>query len=273
MQTDIDLFYETTMGMNTRLEVVMWGQSELKQQVCFNQICAALEYWERLLSRFDPTAEIYHFNSLVENEPMQLGDDLLNSFIQVIEYRQKTKGLFDVFYLSKNSETRHEKDLVDVDPVLKTIVKKSPDVQVDFGGVGKGILLARAIELLDQNEIKNAFISFGGSSIHCRGIHPKGGAWPFDFQVEQGIDTTLELYNTNLSVSGLYHGKGHIFESGEDIPKQSGKSVTIQSQNPIEAEVLSTALFIASEQQRHDILKNFEIEKVLIGSEQLVLNE
>ncbi|MEM6829720.1 MAG: hypothetical protein AAF551_04330, partial [Bacteroidota bacterium] len=76
---NINLFYDNYFGMNTLLEVVLWGQSELKQQRCFNQISAGLTLWEKILSRFDEEAETFVLNEKAVYAPVKVSTELWQS--------------------------------------------------------------------------------------------------------------------------------------------------------------------------------------------------
>ncbi|MEM9338193.1 MAG: FAD:protein FMN transferase [Bacteroidota bacterium] len=263
---NINLFYDNYFGMNTLLEVVLWGQSELKQQRCFNQISAGLTLWEKILSRFDEEAETFVLNEKAVYAPVKVSTELWQSIRRCITYRELTHGLFDVFYLSDQSQEKSVDELLRLDTAHQTVHFVSSDTQVDFGGIGKGIFLEEVIRILDENEMENAFVSFGGSSIHSRGRHPHHEAsWPFSFQPQFGMTEELSLTNTNLSISGLQSGNAHIYSPEENGLISTPKCVAVQGQSPVSVEVLSTSLIVADHEKQASMIKKIESEDIYYG--------
>ena len=267
--SELGLSYEVAYGMNTRLEVVMWGSETIMQQACFNRMVAELIRWESVLSRFDPNSEVFRFNACGTGISFCCSDELWSSIGWIIDGHDKTGGLFDAFYLSDAGHSRQLDELIEYHAESQTVVKKSGDVRLDFGGVGKGIYLQEVNNLLDYYAIENALISFGGSSILARGHHPHDQTWPFAFQQGQGIVETFFLKDTTLSISGLQNGRAHINPAYDNPGINDQPAVVVQSTNPIECEMISTALFVANDDQSSSILSNFETQRVLRGTKTL----
>ena len=73
------------------------------------------------------------------------------------------------------------------------------------------------------------------------------------------------LKNTSLSTSGNSPNyTNHIVRPGSGQKNNERKLVCVVSGNPVDAEVLSTTLMVATEQEQERILQNFEIESFKI---------
>jgi thiamine biosynthesis lipoprotein ApbE len=137
------------------------------------------------------------------------------------------------------------------------------DASLDFGGIGKGMALDEVSAMLDEMGIKNAFISFGGSSILTRGHHPHGNYWPFSFQNPTIGQEIWKLNNDAISVSCAEQG---LEKNAHILNPKSGRwpekiTTGVQSDNVTDAEVLSTTLVAAPPEKHQEIAGRFNVKK------------
>ena len=134
-------------------------------------------------------------------------------------------------------------------------------VTLDFGGFAKGYALKKIQEILLRGNIENAFVDFGNSSIMGIGHHPYGDCWKVSLQnpyTQQTLDEFCLTDNT-LSTSGnTEQYTGHIINPLTGIYNEQKKVTSILSDNPLDAEILSTVWMIADDQQREQINENFK---------------
>jgi len=175
--------------------------------------------------------------------------------------------LGSVFHHLKSGEnpnyttTERFSDRVFIDSANQTVQFLQPNVSLDFGGVGKGFAIQSISKIIENHQIENTFISFGGSSILTRGHHPHGDYWPFTLAEHQ--EHVWKLNNDCLSISCLHRkvsGKNaaHIVNPFSSEMSVSEKTVVVQTPNPVDAEVLSTALIAAPETEHAKILDYFK---------------
>ena len=192
---------------------------------------------DRLLSRFAPESEVYRLNSGALASP---GKEIAGMIEKAGSYRDRTCGLFDIH----------------------------PDgTTLDFGGFAKGWFLSLCLKALRQERVRNAFVDFGGSAILALGAHPYGDCWKVSVPSpwDGSILAEVELRDEALSTSGnspLYGG--HILNplSGEAVTAR--RLVTVRSRDPLDAEVLSTALMAADEERRKKIENEFPEAEIVI---------
>ena len=114
--------------------------------------------------------------------------------------------------------------------------------------------------MLRSKEVTCAFVDFGSSSILGIGRHPYGDSWkvgvvdPYTrMQVRE-----ISLNDSSMSTSGNAPSySGHIRDPRTGEVCQGRKLVTVLSDNPLDAEVLSTVLMIATDEEREIIMTNF----------------
>jgi thiamine biosynthesis lipoprotein len=116
-------------------------------------------------------------------------------------------------------------------------------VKLDFGGIGKGYAVDRAVRLLGG--YGPALVNAGGDVAVC------GGAWPVGVDVP-GDPLTLELTAGALATSGsdrrLWAGGHHLIDPRTGSPAASPYlRVTVAAPSAVEAEVLAKAVYLGAD--------------------------
>ena len=174
-------------------------------------------------------------------------------------FSKATLGWFDI---SANESSRNPAGTWHLDATTKTVSFGSPLTRLDIGGFAKGYALEKVVKQLRQRDIRCAFLSFGGSSLAALGAHPCGDAWPLSVNhpyFPRKAAWTTRMKDSALSVSGKDpHGRGHIINpfTGNTVEKE--EILTVMGTSPMACEALSTALWLAPDAQRGEILRNFE---------------
>ncbi|MFW6043722.1 MAG: FAD:protein FMN transferase [Marinilabiliaceae bacterium] len=260
--------------MNTRLDIILWGVPADEAEHISQKMISAGQNLQKVLDRFDPEAETSLVNHQALHRDTPVSPFMMEVLSKCMDYYKKTQGAFNVFagqaYDALKKRQNSEKKISDEHPGENVIINQakqtvrftSEHVSLDFGGIGKGMLLDQAAEILDQKSQINAFISFGGSSVLTRGRHPHGEFWPFSFR-EHGITDTWRLTDDALSISQTRTKDGtipHIWNvSAKNIVTKS-EMVCVQSTSATDAEVLSTALIASPGEMKNQIISAFSIK-------------
>ncbi|MBQ5709529.1 MAG: FAD:protein FMN transferase, partial [Anaerotignum sp.] len=148
--------------------------------------------------------------------------------------------------------------LTDPDDVIMdkmTVFLQKEGMAVDLGGITKGYASDEVASLLKGKGVESAIISLGGN-VYGIGTKPDGEKWevalanPLDANDYCGL---ISIENQAVVTSGGYqrffeeNGRKyhHIIDPETGYPAESGLlSVTIISESGMEADVLSTALFV-----------------------------
>lgn len=149
----------------------------------------------------------------------------------------------------------------------------NPEVQLDFGAIGKGYGVDRAIERLKAMGISSAIVNAGGD---LRAIGSRAGN-PWRIAIRDpdggGIFALLSVtgdesvftsgnYERNFSWGGrLYH---HIIDPRTGYPAEGSASVTVIHSDATTADAAATALFVAGPKDWHRIAKQMGIKYVLL---------
>jgi FAD:protein FMN transferase len=276
----------TFSGMNTRFDLILPGLDEDLGDYLLDLIQNEVKRIEQKLSLFLPDSEISQINRTAYNSQIKIDDEIIYLIKHCLNYHELTEGAFDVtmrplmdFWKSHEPGTANEKrasvirkglgsDKIVLNQKKKTIQFGSPDVMLDLGAFSKAYSLHRVKLLLKDHNIGSAFISFGGSTIMGVGNHPYGSGWKaglsdfFDFNANL---YTFELHDQILSVSGNNRTalmrketlKGHIISPYSAMPVEGMAAVASVSLSALDAEALSTSLFLAGEEQRKRIIQKF----------------
>jgi FAD:protein FMN transferase len=288
----IQYFHCSSMG--TRFDFLTYGIDEELFNTLRQQITQELERIESKFSRFSPLSEIYHINNYASSEEVVTDEETFALINLCKTYYLKTSSLFDITVGKKteiafqpqtidtiepaNTIPHFDSSLLGTDKIITNATSTSikftnPFLSIDLGGIGKGYALERIKNLCYQCQITNVFISFGESSIITLGKHPHGNYWPIGIQHAFNPGPaiyTCKLNDNSMSTSGnssnnkiKFGDNGHIFNPKTGKFENAAKSVSVVCQSAIEAEVLSTALFIASENERNEILNRFSFDEII----------
>jgi thiamine biosynthesis lipoprotein len=113
---------------------------------------------------------------------------------------------------------------------------RSPCVELDLGGIGKGYAVDRAIAMLRSDGIRHALVNAGGSSITALGAPPGTTGWP----VTVGRKV-LKLRDSSLSTS---QQNGEILDPRTGSPAEITMAVSVMTRSATAADALSTTLVI-----------------------------
>ena len=269
-------------AMNTRFVFVLPGLEQDKGDVLFQEIKDIVERWEQRLSRFNPDADIYQINLQAKNNWVKLPDYMLDLLHLCEHYHHATMGLFDPSYASVYDSLRAENKIseqeikeikaqcgwnqLNWDKELNAISFPSEHFQFDFGSLGKGIALKEVTAYLNSQAIKSAFISFGESSMAGIGTHPFGTSWPLSLSHSiDDSDAEISLIDESVSISGMQFKneklQAHIYHPLNSQLVQKQEILLVKCKCPIQAEILSTAAYIADSTQREQFNNTFpEVE-------------
>lgn len=149
----------------------------------------------------------------------------------------------------------------------------NPQVQLDFGGIGKGFGIDMAIESLREMGIDNAIINAGGD---LRAIGSRDGK-PWRIAIKKPTGTgVLGVVKANddesIFTSGDYERNfvfegqrfHHIIDPRTGFPAEGVASVTVIHTDATTADAAATALFVAGVDDWHRIARQLGIRYALL---------
>ncbi len=281
--------------MATRFYVLLPGVDDGAGDELFQKIKGEVDRVESRLSRFVKESEITKINQNASQSDVKTDQEIFD-ILKACKYGwELTDRAFDITlrplmeywkHPEKFAEENFQKikesvgmQHVELDEENETVHFKNEIIDIDLGGFGKGYALERVKQMLENSSAKNAFISFGESSVLAMGEHPAGGAWKIGINNYKSPGNSIhefELSNGSVSTSSNFflNDDGELQNHRHVINPETGNiledftAVSVSAASPILAEMLSTACLMLPEEKIHNLIKKYEdIEVIKINYE------
>jgi thiamine biosynthesis lipoprotein len=243
------------------------------------------------------TGSLAQFNrALIAGESPMIPEDLRELFEKSWQIHQQSAGLFeprlaqlvrlwgfdDVARLRDSPPPAQEIEVllraVKAAPVLNGALPygPAPDVAWDFGGIGKGYIVDKALEILQQRGFGNAIVDAGGN-LATRGSHHTR-PWrvairdPRSSHDPRRLLASIEAFNEAVITHGddqryfEYEGRrySHILHPKNGIPVQGFRSLTVVHPDATLADAGGAALFVAGPTEWRSLARKLGIDQVLM---------
>ncbi|MFH1709595.1 MAG: FAD:protein FMN transferase [bacterium] len=242
-----------------------------------------------LINYYDEKSEVSAINNMAGISAVAVSHDTFDMINKALKVCRQTGGtfditigpLFDIWNFNAKTHTEvpsgneliYAQHLVNYNNVMinlrnETIKLLYPGMKISLGGSGKGYAISKARSILVERGIKSAIIS-AGSSIAVIGSN-KGKPWKIGIKDPRRPDETVGVISLvggqAVSTSGDYEkyfeigGKRfhHILDPGTDMPADECMSVTIISDDAMQADMLSTAVFVMGPKRGLDLVNSFK---------------
>ena len=210
--------------LGTFITITAFGPDESTTQ---SAVTAAFEQVERvdlLLSIHKTNSETALLNFAAALRPQTISPELIFVLTNALKIARRTDGAFDPtiaplaqlwgfiwkeYRLPTPEELQGVLPSVDFRKIVvstnRTVAFQSPGMSLDFGGIGKGYAVDRAIHALLEHSITNAMVKAGGD-LRVIGTPPGKTGWEVQIEdpMKQGKRTTVLLREGALSTSGNY---------------------------------------------------------------------
>lgn len=230
----------------------------------------------RLLSFYDPASDIARLNGSAGAGPVKIAAETLNLLALALEWSGRTAGAFGptVGPLSRLWKEAFAGGMVPGPASVRTALSLAGSQQlrlnpgqgtaellaagasVDLGAIGKGYAARRARQVYESHGITSALLNLGGHVLAFGG-RPDGRPWSVGIRHPRRPGRCIgavDVRDASVSTSGDYEQFAeqagvryhHIVDPRTGCPARSGLiSVTVVTRDPLEADVLSTAVFVA----------------------------
>jgi thiamine biosynthesis lipoprotein len=241
--------------MGTRLDVLLFGEDRQQLDTLWSDTEAELYRQEKMLNRFDRESEVAKVNHDAQFSSVQLSEELWEILLDCRRYYELTAGCFDV--------TLSDFSKIILMEASHSILFDQYGMMLDFGGYAKGYALQCVRKRFSEAGIKRALVDFGNSSVLAVGTHPFGENWPVGIKDPAGgaLRATFNLKDTSLSVSGNTPAHPqHIINTEKSVAIAGDVMVAVVSDNPVDAEALTTAWIASGEEQAPEWMNHFDLE-------------
>jgi thiamine biosynthesis lipoprotein len=291
-----DYYDRTDYGMGTIIEQkVATSSLKISKEIC-NKVTESLKKLEKDISYFIPDSYVSQINNSGGKREIIVNSNTRDILTVAHKYYLLSNGAFDItaapltalWRVSIGEKTVPiESSILDLIPYIsgdgivvddknqKVRIKKGQSI--DLGGIGKGYAADIAINLYRTNGISSAFINLGGN-VHTLGSKTNGERWMIGLQNPRSFRgdyiAVIAISDMSIVTSGDYEKYfingdkryHHIIDPRTGYPADSDLlSATIVSPASIEADALSTAVFVLGLERGMELIqKTDQAEGILI---------
>jgi len=257
--------------MGTEISVLLWHDDAVLGERLVQDVFAEAERIDALMSTYIEDSRISEINRLAAREPVIAGDELFLIIRRSQDISVLTLGAFDITYESvgqhydfRNRQrpdfatVEAERELIDfrfveLDQARGTVHFRQDGVRINLGGIAKGYVVERGVDILRLSGVRHAIVTAGGDS-RLLGDR-RGQSWMVgirDPRKDGEVAITVPLEDEAISTSGDYERyfvEGdvryhHILQPSTGAPASGVHSATVFGPDAVITDALSTSVFV-----------------------------
>jgi thiamine biosynthesis lipoprotein len=155
---------------------------------------------------------------------------------------------------------------------------EKPGMRISLGGIAKGYAVDRAVEVLRESGIQGGIVSAGGD-LKAFGKREDGGPWKVGVRNPRDPSKNISVIpvsNLAVATSGDYEryrvvgGRRyhHIIDPRTGYPSRGCMSVTVVTEQALEADALATAVFVLGPERGRALLEKLpDVEGILVDGD------
>jgi len=277
----------TEFVLGTVCSITLYDQGK---PAVYNDIFNRLREIENRMSVNLPDTDVARINAAAGIAPVQVHDDVFEVIRQSLHYAEISGGAFDptvgplVSLWGIGGDNPRVPSQAEIDSALalvnwrdveldverRSVFLRRPGMALDLGAIAKGYAADEAAAIIRKAALKRAIIDLGGN-ILAYGEKRDKTPWnvgiqsPFEgrgdyFGIISGPErsfVTSGIYEKYFEAEGgTYH---HIFSPSDGYPVRNGlMAVTIIAKYSIDADALSTAVFVLGYEKGRALVESLE---------------
>ncbi|MDH3748133.1 MAG: FAD:protein FMN transferase [Gammaproteobacteria bacterium] len=257
--------------MGTEIRVYLWHDDELEGQRIVDAVFDEASRIDEMMSTYKEGSRISDINRRAADEAVFADFELFHLIQQALDISVLTRGAFDITYDSVGQhynfrERRRPDDetiererqridyrLVELDNMNSTVRFQKQGVRINLGGIAKGYVVERGVDILRKEGVENGVVTAGGDS---RLLGDRRGR-PFmigirDPRGDGEVAISLPLEDEAISTSGDYERffdedgirYHHIIQPSTGAPAAGVHSATVFGPHAVMTDALSTSVFV-----------------------------
>ncbi|MGI9219506.1 MAG: FAD:protein FMN transferase [Woeseiaceae bacterium] len=257
--------------LGTEVSVRLWHEDPDRGRALVEQVFRETKRIDQLMSTYIEDSEISAINRDAATQPVVAGDELFRIVQRSLDISRLTHGAFDITYESVGQHydfrTRQRPDeatvtenlglidyqLVNLNQAQSTIEFGAQGMRINLGGIAKGYVVERGVDLLRVAGVQHAVVTAGGDS-RLLGDR-RGQPWMVgirDPRVDGEVAMSIPLQNEAISTSGDYERYfdedgvryHHIISPSTGNPASGVHSATVIGPDAVITDALSTSVFV-----------------------------
>ena len=277
--------------LGTVAEIKTFWNDEAKAREAIDDAYKEIERTRQIFDNYDNESDVSQLNAKKLARYMSVEITLL--IRKSIEYSKLTNGSFDItikplldtyrdsFAIYNRPPNFNEiaKALYSVGyeniEINDELIKLNRGASIDLGGIAKGYIIDRSVEAMKKKGITNGIVNIGGDLKVFNDNEKK----EWRIALENPADkkeyiTILSVRDKAVATSGNYErffdkGKkvSHIMDPKTGKDAQGLISVTIITDNAIDADAMATGVFVMGKEKGLELVENMENMEALIITE------
>ncbi len=282
-----DVFVERwSWAMGQSVHAMVFAGSEQEGLDACAAALAELRRVESRLTLFDDASDLCELNRCAGRKPMRVDLDLGVVLARAAEFRQVTGGAFNVaveplmrawgFHRPRTSAPTAAELAEARDAVAAAVVEVDGNVarlpsghtQLDFGSIGVGYGIDRALAVLRSRGVNRAFLDVSGD-VAAIGAPPGEPGWRVDIADPKHYGRTVartRLRDTALSTAAntesiVRYGAlivGHVMDPATGWPARALTQASVVARTSTAADALSTAMLVSGKEPE-GVLKTWAV--------------
>ena len=257
--------------MGTEVSVYLWSDDPEAGRQALAAVFDEAARIDRLMSTYKDESEISKINREAAARPVPAGEELFRLVQRSLDISELTQGAFDITYDSvgqhydfrqrqrpDDATTEAERNFIDyrlvrLDEAAGTVFFGREGVRINLGGIAKGYVVERGVDILRARGIRHAIVTAGGDS-RLLGDR-RGRPWMVgirDPREEGEVAISLPLADEAVSTSGDYERffdedgvrYHHIIRPSTGAPAEGVHSATVIGPDAVITDALSTSVFV-----------------------------
>lgn len=257
--------------MGTEVSVYFWHDNEAEGTAIVEEIYAEVDRINALMSTYVVTSQISEINRRAADEAVLASEELFQLIRRSLDISVLTRGAFDITYDSVGQhydfrERRRPDDAtvkaerrnidfryVQLDQGKSTVRFAQQGVRINLGGIAKGYVVERGVDVLRRHGVENGVVTAGGDS-RLLGDR-RGRPWMIgirDPRRDDDVAMSVPLEDEAISTSGDYERYfdedgtryHHIIKPSSGRPVQGVHSATVIGPDAVMTDALSTSVFV-----------------------------
>jgi FAD:protein FMN transferase len=257
--------------MGTEVRVLLWDDDPVAGEQLVDEVFDEVARIDQLMSTYIEDSRISDINRRAADEPVVAGDELFTLIRRSLDISVLTLGAFDITYESvgqhydfhkrqrPSEETvEAERKLIDyrlvrLDKAGGTVRFLAKGVRINLGGIAKGYVVERGVDILRAHGIEHAIVTAGGDS-RLLGDR-RGQPWMVgirdprhDGQVAISVPLEDEAISTSGDYERYFEENGvryhHIIQPSTGEPASGVHSATVFGPDAVITDALSTSVFV-----------------------------
>jgi len=293
----------TRLLMDTRVDLTLYGVDKKTSEQVAEAVFSEMERLEMILSRTILSSELSSINEAAGKMWVEVTPEFFAFLKKVLEFSALSEGAFDPTVAPlldlwgfmgegqpkvptedelRDALTLVDYSLVELDEDALGVYLPLEGMMLDFGGIAKGYIIDRGVEIAREFDLEAFFINAGGD-IRMYGKKPSGEKWSIAVQDPRenpdvysniailrlegdGSIVTSGDYQRFFEINGeKYH---HIMDPWAGKPVDHLASVTIVTDDAMTADALSTAVFVLGKELGLSLLESLPgIEGLVVDPE------